>query len=153
MIKGVSNIMKNKFKVSLCSILAMSSLLGISSFANTISSKDIETYGTAYKPYNTTVGRINGNGYTGTDTKSVTGKQGNIRSTSVGGDYKVDVRMYKNDNSQGAWVYNITDNDNRQVPSRSDHMSGNSVKLRFSNKLSTTKEVQVTGSWRADDSQ
>ncbi len=48
---------------------------------------------TRYKNYDTTVGKLNGNGYTGYQTKIVSGANGTLRSNSVGGKYKVDVQV------------------------------------------------------------
>lgn len=43
--------------------------------------------GNIFTSYNTTVGRLNGSGYSGTQTKETSGANGCIKSTSVGGDY------------------------------------------------------------------
>ena len=64
--------------------------------------------GTAKEFYATVVGRFNGCGYSRYQTKAVTGKDGYIYSTTVGGKYKVDVRM-ENSSASGDWLRNVTD--------------------------------------------
>ena len=49
--------------------------------------------GTTYTSYNTTVGMLNGNGYTGYQTKTTSSAAGNLRSGTVGGSHVVDARM------------------------------------------------------------
>ncbi|MCI9188157.1 MAG: hypothetical protein HFH84_00740 [Lachnospiraceae bacterium] len=106
--------------------------------------------GNTYTSYDTTVGRFNGNGYSGTQTKETSGANGRIKSTSVGGGYSVDVRMQKsNGSASGGWYRNLkssTDTD-YSVDGHVDQKHGDSVRLQFSNDLTTSVDVQVTGTW------
>lgn len=65
--------------------------------------------GTASSGYNTTVGKLNGKGYTGYQTKSISGANGHLKSKKVGGDYFVDARMINSNGTAGGWRRNITD--------------------------------------------
>ena len=106
--------------------------------------------GNTYTSYDTTVGRFNGSGYSGTQTKETSGANGRIKSTSVGGNYTVDVRMQKSDESAcGDWYYSLNDNVDTQykIGGHKDQMHGDSVRLQFSNDLLTAVTVQVTGTW------
>lgn len=105
--------------------------------------------GENYSTYNTTVGKINGNGYSGYQTKAISGANGYIRSTSVGGDYQVDVRM-NGANGNGAWLRNVDDGTNAEIPGNSKQKKDDSVRLQFSNDLTTTVDVQVSGSWKSN---
>ncbi|WP_352403399.1 hypothetical protein [Kandleria vitulina] len=105
--------------------------------------------GSSYSKYNTTVGRFNGNGYTGYQKKSISGANGNIRSTNVGGDYVVDVRM-SSSSGNGSWVRNLDDKDNRSLSGSSKMKKGCSVRAHFSNDWNTPVSVQVTGSWKSN---
>lgn len=49
--------------------------------------------GTEFEFYDTTVGKVNGNGYTGFQTKITTGAAADLYSYIVGGNYEVDVRQ------------------------------------------------------------
>ncbi len=106
--------------------------------------------GSTYSSYNTTVGKLNGNGYTGFQTKSVSGANGNLKSVSVGGKYVVDARMQERNGTVGAWVRNISDDTNYGLPGNSSHLKGDSVRVQFSNDWNTPVNVQVTGSWRSN---
>ncbi|RFA32138.1 hypothetical protein CAI16_18980 [Virgibacillus dokdonensis] len=103
--------------------------------------------GTSYSSYNTTVGKFNGNGYTGYQTKSSSGTYGDLRSNTVGGNYVVDARMQASSGT-GSWVRNVTDNDTRSLPN--SVARGSSARVQFSNDLTTPVNVQVTGSWRSN---
>lgn len=105
--------------------------------------------GTSYTGYNTTVGKFNGNGYSGTQTKSATDRSGDLRSTSVGGNYKVDARMEGvNVGVPGTPWVRVDDNVTRKL-SNVIHR-GNKVRVRFSNDAGTRVDVQVRGSWRSN---
>ena len=103
--------------------------------------------GTTYQGYNTTVGRVNGNGYTGSQTKVTSGANGMLISKYVGGDYQVDARMIDSDWNAGAWEYNIDDWDPRVLDGHKKHASGDSVRVQFSNDFLTPVDVQVEGNW------
>lgn len=106
--------------------------------------------GNSFTSYNTTVGRLNGSGYSGTQTKETSGANGRIKSTSVGGNYTVDVRMQKSDGTaNGAWYRALNDNMDTgyTIAGNTNQMHGNSVRLQFSNDLTTPVNVQVIGEW------
>lgn len=105
--------------------------------------------GTSFSGYNTTVGKFNGSGYSGYQTKSISGANGQIASTSVGGDYVVDVRM-NSSKGDGSWLRNVTDGTNKEVPGNSAQTTGSSVRLQFSNNINTPVDVQVSGSWKSN---
>ena len=61
--------------------------------------------GNSFTGYNTVVGKVNGNGYSTTQTKATSGANGRVKSATVGGNYTVDVRMQKSDGTaSGAWT-------------------------------------------------
>ncbi|MDN5725230.1 MAG: hypothetical protein L0G99_04760 [Propionibacteriales bacterium] len=95
--------------------------------------------------YNTTVGRFNGNGYTGDQAKGVTDATGWLRSGTVGGDYKVDARMESISGTFTSGFARIGDGTNVDLPN--DFTEGTRVRVRFSNDLTTRVNVQVSGSW------
>ncbi|MDO5498148.1 MAG: hypothetical protein Q4F67_00530 [Propionibacteriaceae bacterium] len=102
---------------------------------------------TTYTSYNTTVGKFNGNGYTGTQRKSVSDYNGTIKSGIVGGNYQVDAVLQQWDGSrQGTWV-RIDDGTTALLHNRIP--AGNSTRVRFSNDWGTRVDVQVSGSFRA----
>ncbi len=105
--------------------------------------------GTSYSGYNTTVGKFNGSGYSGYQTKSISGANGYILSTSVGGSYVVDVRMNSSSGS-GSWLRNVTDGTQAELPGSSYQTSGTSVRAQFSNDINTPVDVQVVGSWKSN---
>lgn len=106
--------------------------------------------GTSYSSYNTTVGRFNGSGYTGYQTKTTSGANGNLRSKSVGGSYVVDARMIESNGTAASWRRNITDNKNYALDGHYSHKKGDRVRVQFSNDLTTPVNVQVTGSWKSN---
>lgn len=101
--------------------------------------------GTSYANYNTTVAPYNGSGYTGYQTKAITGAAGYLDSESVGGSYKVDARM--EGASDGDWARDITDGSFRYLYNQSS--AGASVRVQFSNDWNTPVHVQVTGRWKS----
>lgn len=105
--------------------------------------------GTSYSKYNTTVGRFNGNGYTDYQTKATSGANGYIKSTKVGGDYVVDVRM-NSSSGNGSWVRDLDDNDNRSLSGSAKMKKGCSVRAHFSNDWNTPVAVQVIGQWKSN---
>lgn len=103
--------------------------------------------GTSYSSYNTTVGKFNGNGYTGYQTKSTSSKSGTLVSGFVGGNYKVDARMNAVSGT-GAWVRDVSDNETRNLPNGVG--AGRKARVQFSNDLFTRVDVQVTGKWKSN---
>lgn len=118
--------------------LAICASMGITAFA-----------GNTFSSYNTTVGRFNGNGYTGYQKKATDGANGYLKSNTVGGDYTVDVRM-KCSAGNGSWKRNITDKRNYSLASHYKQTKGKKVCLQFSNDLTTPVAVQVSGSWKSN---
>ena len=107
--------------------------------------------GTTYTTYNTTVPAVNGSGYSGYQTKSIGGANGNLNSVSVGSTYFVDARMQDATSGvHGSWIRDVTDSTNYVVYSNANHAGGDSMRMQFSNDLFTPVSVQVTGSWRSN---
>lgn len=106
--------------------------------------------GSSYIGYNTTVGRLNGNGYTGYQTKSTSGANGNLSSSLVGGRYFVDVRMQESNGTAGAWARDVRSGSYRDLDGNVNHRRGDSIRLQFSNDFDTPVAVQVSGSWRSN---
>ena len=105
--------------------------------------------GTSYSYYRTTVGKFNGNGYTSYQTKSIGGANGNIKSTKVGGGYSVDARM-NSSVGNGEWARDIKTGTKTYLPGNSNQLKGTSVRLQFSNDVTTPVDVQVSGSWQSN---
>lgn len=107
--------------------------------------------GTTMKDYSTTVGRFNGSGYTSYQTKTYTNEKGKLYSNSVGGNYTVDVRMCSSTGKKASWVRDVDDNTTYAIPTNKDSIkAGNSVRLEFSNDLTTPVRVQVEGKWMSN---
>lgn len=108
----------------------------------------VQAGATVFEPYNTTVGKFNGSGYTGYQTKSKSGVAGEIYVTSVGGGYKVDARQISS-SSNGSWSTNIDNNTTyRTLPNSIN--AGSSTRVQFSNDITTPVTVQVTGQFRSN---
>lgn len=105
--------------------------------------------GTAKELYITIVGRFNGCGYSYNQTKAVGGKDGYIYSNTVGGKYKVDVRM-ESSSASGEWLRNVTDGTQKAVDAHSKHTKGSQVRLKFSNDITTPVNVEVDGDWKSN---
>ncbi|WP_085505168.1 hypothetical protein [Thalassobacillus devorans] len=103
--------------------------------------------GTSYSYYDTTVGKFNGSGYTGYQTKSSSGTYGYLDSRTVGGSYVVDARMQASSGT-GPWVRDVTDSDFRSLPNSVN--AGKSARVQFSNDWNTPVNVQVTGYWKSN---
>ncbi|MBS2771894.1 hypothetical protein PNH38_14410 [Anoxybacillus rupiensis] len=103
--------------------------------------------GTSWSEYNTTVGKFNGSGYTGYQTKAYSGTYGELNSSVVGGSYTVDARMQASSGT-GSWVRSVTDSDYRTLPNSVP--SGIECRVQFSNDLTTPVDVQVSGKWRSN---
>lgn len=128
---------KNIFKgVTVASLATM--LFAATAFAGTTSTS-----------YNTTVGKFNGSGYSDYQTKTTGGANGWIDSTQVGGDYVVDVRM-NSSAGNGSWLRNLDDGTSAALPGSSKQTAGSSIRLKFSNDLTTPVNVQVKGSWKSN---
>lgn len=106
--------------------------------------------GTTYESYSTTVGRVNGSGYTDYQSKTTNGANGDLSSTYVGGDYTVDARMQEDDGTAGAWTRDVDDNERRDLDGHVDHKAWDSVRVQFSNDFFTFVNVQVKGKWRSN---
>lgn len=129
----------NQLKRIIAGTAIATMMLGVTAFA-----------GTSYQNYNTTVGKFNGNGYSSFQTKSTSGANGDLNSSSVGGGYNVDVRMIDQNGNSGSWARNIKSGSTAQIDSHLNHTSGKNVRLQFSNDLTTRVDVQVVGSWRSN---
>ncbi|MDD2371084.1 MAG: hypothetical protein PHQ32_03680 [Firmicutes bacterium] len=104
--------------------------------------------GTTSTSYLTVVAKLNGNGYTGYQTKAYTGNSGVLYSGSVGGGYVIDARM--EGSSDAAWIRDVNDNQTRTLPSNSYQYAGNSYRVQFSNDWNTLVDVLVSGSWKSN---
>ncbi|MDE6568561.1 MAG: hypothetical protein K2K70_12630 [Lachnospiraceae bacterium] len=105
--------------------------------------------GTAKEQYSTVVGRFNGSGYSRYQTKTTTGKNGYIYSNTVGGKYKVDVRM-QTSSASGDWLRNVSDGTKDTVKAHSKHTKGSQIQLKFSNDITTPVTVAVDGDWKSN---
>jgi hypothetical protein len=104
--------------------------------------------GTSYEGYDTTVGSFHGSGYTGYQTKSTSGANGDLYSSEVGGDYVLSARMLEYDGT--AYTNNIGDNNHYTLAGNPNHLAGESIKVHFRNNWTTPVNVQVRGSWRSN---
>lgn len=104
--------------------------------------------GNTFTGYDTTVGRVNGNGYSGSQTKASTDDSGDINSSDVGGSYKVDARMESTGGTSlgSSWV-RLGDGTSARLPNF--FVSGTSVRVHFSNDTSTLVNVRVRGNWKS----
>ena len=106
--------------------------------------------GTSYKSYSTTVGKLNGNGYTAYQTKAKTGANGTLVSSSVGGKYTVDARMQDKNGIIGPWTRDVDDNKTYTLKGHANHIKGYGIRVHFSNDLTTTVDIQVEGKWKSN---
>lgn len=90
------------------------------------------------------MGAFNGSGYRAYQTKAISGTNGYLGSSTVGGRYVVDARM----TGGGSWTRNLTDNRNYYL--YNDILKGARTRVQFSNDLGTPVSVQVTGYWRSN---
>src|SRR5699024_11111999 len=105
--------------------------------------------GTSYENYSTSVGKLNGNGYTSYLKKSTTGAAGTLKSSSVGGSHVVGARMQaQSGGGTGAWARAVTDGETMRLKN-SVGKAGN-ARVQFSTNWNTRVDVQVTGSWRSN---
>lgn len=105
--------------------------------------------GASMETYGTVVGRFNGAGATPYQTKTYSERDGYINSVKVGGKYEVDVRM-ENSSAKGAWLRDVTDGTRKYVQAHSKHIKGCSVRLYFSNDITTPVTVYVEGTWKSN---
>lgn len=101
-----------------------------------------------YDAYNMTVGPFNDTVTSGSQTKAITDKSGDLDSEVVGGDYTVDMRLYGQDGGTGKWSQNIADNETRSLSNTID--KGDRSKLQISSDLSTSVHVNCFGTWRSN---
>ena len=110
--------------------------------------------GQCYQGFNTTVAKLNGDGYTGTQKKELNGNNGRVKASSVGGGYSVDVMMEEKSgssfNGTGIWTRNLKTGKNLEVTANGNMKCGDIVRLRFSNDALTPVAVQVTGEWKSN---
>ena len=106
--------------------------------------------GTTMQDYSTTVGRFNGSGYTSYQTKSSGNDKGYLYSNAVGGSYTVDARMVSASGDKAKWVRDVDDNSYYDLPKHTNMNSGKSVRVEFSNDLTTPVRVQVEGQWKSN---
>lgn len=123
--------------------------LGISSLALLAAGVGVANAGESYSSFNTTVGKFNGNGYTGLQTKKDGFRAGPLLMGTVGGSYEVDARMDdQSGSSRGPWIRNLGDGDVGRLENSAS--AGDKVKVQFSNDASTPVSVQVTGKWASN---
>jgi hypothetical protein len=104
--------------------------------------------GTSWATFNTTVGKFNGSGYTGNQTKTTGGAYVQLKNLAVGGSYVVDARaQQQNGSNSGAWANNLGDGATANLSNSIN--AGVSTRVQFSNELLTPVDVQVQGSWRS----
>ncbi|MEG0963027.1 MAG: hypothetical protein RSF88_09235 [Lachnospiraceae bacterium] len=109
----------------------------------------------SWKSYSTTVGRLNGSGYTGSQTVSNSASHSAwLDSFTVGGDYVVDARVqgysggaYK---AGGPWERDITDDKMYFLYSNSE-VNFTQGRVNFSNDVTTPVNVQVTGEFTLNE--
>lgn len=98
--------------------------------------------------FSTTVGRLNGSGYTENLTKVNSNQAAICHNSSIGGGYKMDVRVQRYNGTQsGSWV-RLSSGARISLPNK---IGANlSTRLHFSNDITTPVNVQVSGSWSPD---
>lgn len=104
--------------------------------------------GNSYKSFSTTVPRVNGSGYTGYQTKAINDANVQMSSLVVGGSHRVDARAQSGGASASSgWKRNLGDGKNINI--KNSIKKGDSLRLQFSNKVTTLQDVQVEGKWRS----
>ncbi|MBD7965096.1 hypothetical protein [Fictibacillus norfolkensis] len=125
----------------------LAAIVGVMSIAAAVS----VSAGTTYSSYSTTVGAFNGDGYTSySQTKTTSGANGYVKSSTVGGNYVVDVRMQDAQGNSGDWARNLGDGDGLVLDGHINHIKGDAMRLHFSNDFDTSVNVQVSGSWKSN---
>lgn len=130
-----------KRKLAIAAILTIGTAFGASAAV----ASDYAPTGTTNANYSTTVGSFGGSGYTGQQTKAISGTAGYGHSSHVGGSYSVSARM----DPDGTWTgYEIGDNQNYYLYNSVN--AGTVVRVQFKNELTTPVDVQVSGYWRSN---
>lgn len=96
--------------------------------------------------YNTTVGRFNGNGYSGYGKKAYADRAVELWSDNVGGNYGVDARPIHS-TGNGNWQ-RVNDFSYRSWSN--SYNRGDDIRIQFSNDATTPVAVQVNGVWRSN---
>ena len=124
-------------------ILLMAGIISVGAIGSSV------VYAASTSSYSTTVGRVNGDGYTGSLTKSISNQAAKCYS-KIGGGYGMDVRVQRTNGSQsGNWV-RINSGHTVELPNK---IGANlSTRLHFSNDIGTLVNVQVSGRWNPDKS-
>lgn len=105
--------------------------------------------GTTYKKQTIIPPKFGGTATSKTETKSVTGKDGNLMNPSVGGGYTVSAKLYCG-GSAGSSISVKTQTGTLDVPSKSTHKSGQTSYVAFTNKILTPVDVQVVSQIRTN---
>ncbi|MFT3860333.1 hypothetical protein [Micropruina sp.] len=100
-----------------------------------------------YSNYDTTVGAMMGQGYSGSQTKTSTGAQGTIKSGTVGGGYTLMVALQRTDTQADGTAVRIDDNQTKYL--NNSISKGAKARLHFTNDWNTLVNVQVSGQFRA----
>lgn len=103
---------------------------------------------TSYSSYNTTIGNFGGAGYSGTQTKTITDADANVRSSTVGGNYTADVCLAI-PNGSACIGGTKTINDGTNVSLWNYGAAGLQHRLKFTDGWQLVN-VQVTGTWRSN---
>ncbi|EHJ02187.1 hypothetical protein CDLVIII_5719 [Clostridium sp. DL-VIII] len=110
-------------------------------------SSSVTAFASSYGSYNTTVGKIAGYGYSGYLQQITTGASPSVDSTYVGGDYLVSVRAQDDNGNTGSWTSDLGDDTCCYLSVSNKFLKDDNVRLQFKNNLSTTVNVQVSGTW------
>lgn len=128
----------------------MKKKMGILFAAILVSSSITAFAGTTYSVYDLTVGRFNGSAYTGYQDKAVTGSAAGLVSEFVGGNYTLDVRQVGANGNTGDWKRNVGDSQQSSIDGDAGQTAGSSVRLQFSNSLTTIQNIQTNGTWKSN---
>lgn len=131
----------NRFtRSTITAVLAAGIIFGGGAIANA---------GNSWQGYDTIVGRLNGSGFTSTQTKAASDRRSNVDVRTVGGSYAVDFRAQRSDGARSSsWVRNVRGGWSGGV--NNTVKRGEAIRIQFSNKLSTPVDVRVTGRWRSN---
>lgn len=138
--------MKNKLKKVIAGTLFATTCLAVPAFAS--NEANINERGYTYRSFSTTVGKVNGNGYTGFQTKEVSGANAQVKKFANGG-YKADIRMIDRDGSNGTWTRQKSSG-SFSVDGHKSHIKGEGVRLQISNNSTTLKDTQASGEWQSN---
>lgn len=103
-----------------------------------------------FSSFNLTVPKINGSAYTAYQTMAsdTSGEEFDVIVDSVGGGYKVDLRVNYSDGRNSSWVRDVSSGYSKTLTSYYPAEKGTKTRLQFSNDLTTYVDVQVKGKWR-----